>query len=119
RDNFDRLGFGHDMAENLRPFDVETGGARKVDVVAGIDTHDADILAGRFGAIARATRHRHLNFRRRPRAPEEFLELDAEAGGILGAETAPVGSDAGLYRAQALRIGMARNETRFAEIAPH
>ena len=106
------------MAENLGALDVEAGGAGEMDLVAGVHADHADILAGRLGAVARAARHRHLDLGRRPRAPHELLDPDAEAGRILRAEAAPVGADAGLHRAQALGVGVAGDEAGLAEIGP-
>ena len=48
-----------------------------------------------------------------------FSSLTPEAGGVLRAEPAPFGADAGLHRAQRLAVGMARDQARLAEIAPH
>ena len=113
-----RLVLGLDQAEHLGALDVEAGGAGEMDLVAGVDADHADILAGRLGAIARTAGHRHLDLGRRPRAPHEFLDADAEPGRILRAEAAPVGADAGLHRAQTLGIGVAGDEAGLAEIGP-
>ena len=106
------------VAERLGALDVEPGGAGEHDVVAAVDADHADVLAGRFGAIARAAGDGELHLRRRPRAPQEFLQLDAEAGRILRAEAAPVRADAGLHRAQALGVGGAGDEARGVEVGP-
>src|SRR5439155_26817657 len=64
--DFDRFILGVDMGEDFRTLDVETGGAGKVNLVARIDTDDADILTGCLGAIARTARDRHLHLGGRP-----------------------------------------------------
>ena len=51
----------------------------------------------------------HMNFSMLMPSPVE----------ILGAEAAPVGADAGLYGAQALGVGVARDEAGVAEIGPN
>src|SRR5262249_28880378 len=88
------------------------------DVVAGLDTNDADILDRRLGAIARAAGDRELDLVRGPRAPAHLLDLDAEPGRILRAKAAPFAADAGLYRAQPLGIGVAGHQPGPVQIAP-
>jgi hypothetical protein len=88
------------LGEELRALDVQARRAGERDLIAEINAHDADVLAGRLGAIVWATRYRHLDFVWRPSAPEEFFELHAEPGRVLGAETAAICSDAGLHGAQ-------------------
>ena len=60
-----------------------------------------------------------FTLRRRPRAAQIALELDAEAGRILRAEPAPLAADAGLHRAQALGVGLAGDQARGVELRPH
>src|SRR4029450_9476890 len=108
-DRLDGLFLGGDMAQKLGALDLQTRGAGKVDVVAGLDADHADVLAGRLGAVARAARDRELDLGPPPRAPHAPPELDAQPRRILGAEAAPVGADAGFHRAQPLGIGVARD----------
>jgi len=60
-DRLQRFVLGLDLAQNLRALDVEAGGAREVNFVARIRADDADILAGRLGAIPGTARNRHLD----------------------------------------------------------
>src|SRR5690606_3108336 len=100
RDDLERLVLGIGMAQFFGALDVETGGATKDDVEAAIDADHPDILAGGFRAIAGAAGHGHFDLGRGPTAPHEFFDANAEPGGILGAEAAPVRADAGFDRAQ-------------------
>src|SRR5208337_2517734 len=59
-----------------------------------------------------------LHFGRCPGAAKQPFELDAEAGRILRAETAPLLADASLHRTQALGVGMTRDEARGVEVRP-
>src|SRR5690606_28653479 len=77
-----------DEAEHFRALDVEPRCPGEMDFVAGIDADHADILAGRLGAVPRAAGYGHLHLDRRPRAPHELLDADAETGRILRAEAA-------------------------------
>ncbi len=90
---FERLVLGPDQTQNLGALDVEAGGTCEMDLEAGVDADDADVLAGRLRAIARAAGDGHLQLGRRPGAPHEFLDADAEAGRILRAEAAPIGAE--------------------------
>src|SRR5207302_4772070 len=45
-DGLDRLRLGGDVTQDLGALDVEAGGAGEVDVVAGVDTDNADVLTG-------------------------------------------------------------------------
>src|SRR5207247_2255447 len=94
-------------------------GAGDVDVVARFDADDADVLDRRLGAVARAAGDRELDLGGRPRAAQEALELDAQPRRILRAEAAPFAADAGLHRAQALGIGLARHHAGGIEVGPH
>ena len=98
-DDFERLLLGRDLGEEFGALDVKTGGAGEMDLIPGIDADDADVLAGRFRAIARAPDTPSSPWPR-PRAPHELLDLDAEAGQILCTEAAPFRTDAGLHRPQ-------------------
>src|SRR3546814_12943408 len=89
-------------------------------LVTGVQTCALPIyvLHGGFGAVARTAGDRQLHLVRRPAAPGEFLELDAESGGILGPETAPFAADAGFHRPERLAIGMARDHAGGIEVGP-
>src|SRR5208337_191638 len=109
RDIFERLLLGLDVAEEVRRAHMQSSRARNVDVVTAVDADDADVLDGRFGAIARTAGDGELHFGRCPGAAKQPFELDAEAGRILRAETAPLLADASLHRTQALGVGMTRD----------
>ncbi len=79
---------------------------------------DADVLAGGLGAVARAAGHRHLDLGRRPGPPMNFSMRMPSPVRILRAEAAPVGTDAGLHRAQPLGIGLPGDEAGLAEVGP-
>src|SRR5262249_36983810 len=68
-----------------------------------------------LGAVARAAADRELDLVRRIHAPQRPLQVLAHLRGVLRAEAAPFASDAGLHRAQRLRIGMAAGH---ADVAP-
>src|SRR6185295_14044400 len=94
-------------------------GAGEMDLVAGINADYPNVLAGCLRAIARTARYPELHLGRRPRAPHELLDPDAEPGGILGTEPAPLRTDAGLHRAQPLGIGVAGNKAGIVEVGPY
>src|SRR3546814_18995619 len=71
-----------------------------------------------FRSVPRPAGARQLHLVRRPAARGEFLELDAESGGILGPETAPFAADAGFHRPERLAIGMARDHAGRVKIGP-
>src|SRR5207245_2726859 len=89
--------------------------AGHVDFPTRIDANHTDVLDPRLGAVARTAAHRQLDLVRRVHAPEGALELLAHAGRILGTESAPFGTDTGLYRPQCLGVGVARGHV---EVAP-
>ena len=107
-----RLLLGGHPAEDLGALDVHAGGTGKMEFVTRVDADDAEVLAGRLGAIPRTTGDGHLDLGRRPGAPHGLLDPDAETGRILRAEAAPVGADAGLHRADALGVGVRRKPCR-------
>src|SRR5690606_11954954 len=53
-DMLQRVVFRLHEAEHFRALDVEAGSPCEMDLVAGIDADNADILAGRLRAVARA-----------------------------------------------------------------
>src|SRR6266568_7321228 len=117
-DMLEHLGLGREPHQVVGDADLDTAIAAHHDFVAGLDANDANILDRRLGAITRTARHRQLDFVRRPRAPAHLLDLDAEPGRILGPKAAPFAADAGLHGAQALGVGMARDQTGVIEVGP-
>src|SRR4051812_31578597 len=97
----DRLLLGGHMREQIGRADMQARRACNVNVIAGLDADDADVLDSRLGAIARTAGDRKLHLRRRPRTAQEALELDAEPGRILRAKPAPFTANTGLHGAQA------------------
>ena len=92
--------------------------AADVEVPALLGGDDADVLALRLGALARAAGHRELDLVRRAQALVAVLELDREAHAVLHAVAAPGGADAGLHRAQRLAVGVAGFEAGVDQLAP-
>src|SRR5690606_34562675 len=117
-DRPDRLFLGGDAGQDLRAADVQAGRAADVDLVAAVDADHADVLAGRLRAVARTAGDAELDLGGRPGAPHELLEPHAQAGGVLGSEPAPLGTHAGLHRAQALGVGVARDHAGRVEVGP-
>ena len=113
-----RLLLGRDLAQQVGGPDMDAAIAADMQFVATVDADHAEILDRRLRAVAGAARRRDLELVGHPRAPGHMLDLDAKAGGILGAETAPFGPHAGLHRAQRLAIGMARHHAGRIEIGP-
>ncbi len=105
-DMLQRLVVGFNEAKDIRALDIEAGGTSEVDLKARIHADHADILASRFGAVARTAGYRELQLGRRPGAPHEFLDADAKPGRILRAEAAPVGTDAGLHCSQTFCVSL-------------
>ena len=112
------LVLGFHQAQNVRALDIEAGGACEMDFETGVHADDADILAGRLCAIARTPGDCELEFGGRPGAPHELLQPNAESGGVLRPEAAPVGADTGLHGSESFGIGLAGNEAGLAEIGP-
>src|SRR2546425_2426375 len=92
--------------------------AADVEVPALLGGDDADVLALRLGAFARAAGHRHLDLVRRAQAAVAVLDVDRHRHRVLHAVAAPGVADAGLHRAQRLAIRMARLEARRDELLP-
>src|SRR3954469_25688072 len=92
--------------------------AADVEVPALLRGDDADVLALRLGAFARAARHRHLDLVRRAQAAVAVLDRDRHAHRVLHAVAAPGRADAGLHRAQRLAVGMARLEAGGDQLGP-
>ncbi len=106
------------VTQKIRGAHLHAAVAADVQLIARVDTDDAEILDGGLGAVARAARHCHLELVRRPGAPGEFFEIDAELRRVLGAEAAPGLADAGLHGADGLAVGMAGDEAGGRQIAP-
>src|SRR6267378_6414610 len=92
--------------------------AAHVQVPAFFRGDDADVLALRLGALARAARDRHLHLVRRADAAVAVLDVDRHRDRILDSVTAPGAADTGLYCSQCFPIGVARFEARVHEILP-
>src|SRR5438105_6442000 len=60
-DDFERLFLGRYLAQELGSLDVKTGGAGEMNLEPGIDADHANVLAGCFRAIARATGYGELH----------------------------------------------------------
>src|SRR5260221_12290145 len=80
---------------------------------------DADVLALRLGAFARAARHRRLQLVRRAQAAIALLDADRHRHRVLHAVAAPGAADTGLHRAQRLAVGMAGLEAGVDQVLPH
>src|SRR6266850_108747 len=63
--------------------------AADVEVPALFSGDDADVLALRLGALARAARHRHLDLVRRAQPPVAVLDVDRHRYRVLHAVAAP------------------------------
>src|SRR5258706_2846552 len=92
--------------------------AADVQVPALLRGDDADVLALRLGAFARAAGHRHLQLVRRAQAAVAGLDADRHAHRVLHAVAAPGRADAGLYRPEGFAIGMPRLEAGVDQLAP-
>src|SRR2546428_1369092 len=92
--------------------------AADVEVPAPLGGDDADVLALRLGALARAAGHRHLDLVRRAQATVAVLDVDRHGHRVLHAVAAPRIADAGLHRAQRFAIRMARLEAGIDEFLP-
>src|SRR5205823_9526346 len=92
--------------------------AAEIEVVALLGGDDAEVLALRFGAFARAARYGGLQLVRRPQALVPVLQPDGHGDGVLHAEAAPGVSHARLHRAQRFSIGMPGLEAGGDQLAP-
>src|SRR4051812_22493312 len=92
--------------------------AADVEIPALLGGDDADVLALRLGAFARAARHGHLDLVRRAQAAVAVLDVDRHRHGVLHAVAAPGRADAGLNRAQRLAVGVARLEAGVDQLLP-
>ena len=91
-----------DGAEQVALADVRAGGAADVDLpAAALDGHDADVLDVGLGAVAGAAGDGELHLGRALHALQPGLDLDAQLGGVAGAEPAELLPDAGLHGAEA------------------
>src|SRR5882724_460165 len=104
--------------EQVRMPRLHAAVAADVEVPALLGRDDADVLALRLGAFARAARDRHLDLVWRAQAAVAILDVDRHGHRVLHAVAAPGAADAGLHRAQRLAVGMARLEARIDQLAP-
>src|SRR5262249_3441247 len=79
-------------------------------------TDEADIFHSGFGAIARAADGTHFYFCWGEEMLEASFQFDAGFCGVLHAEAAEIGADAGLHHANAFGISLA---ARHAEVGPN
>src|SRR3989304_2875063 len=94
------LDFAGDLAQEIGDAYFDTAVTADMYLITGVHAHHAKVFDGRLGTVARTTGNRNLEFVRRPGTPGHLLNLDAQPGGILCAETAPLRTDASLHRAQ-------------------
>src|SRR5262249_46935665 len=85
--------------------------AAHIQIPALFRRDDADVLALRLGAFARAARHRELQLVRRTQAFVAVLDIDRETDGIVDAIAAPRRAHARLHRAHRFAVRVARLET--------
>src|SRR5581483_12291801 len=104
--------------EELRVARLHAAVAADVEVPALLRGDDADVLALRLGAFARAARHGHLQLVRGAQAAVAGLQADRHRDRVLHPVAAPGRADAGLHRAQRLAVGVARLEAGIHELAP-
>ena len=106
------------MAQKVGGAHLHAAVSAHVKFPAGLHRDHAEILDRRLGAITRAPGDGHFHLMRHPRTPGHFFEPDAHAGRVLGAETAPLGTDAGLDRADRFAVGVAGDKAGLGQIAP-
>src|SRR5215510_11491994 len=95
---------------------LRSGGAADVDFpLAALDRHGADVLGRRLRAIARAPGRGEFDLVRELDALIPLLDGDAQRHAVADAEATELRSDAGLARAECLRVGVSR---RHPQIAP-
>ena len=92
--------------------------AADVEIPALFGGDDADVLALRLGAFARAAGDRELDLVRRAQALVAILEIDREPDAVLHAVAAPGRAHAALHRAHRLAVGVAGFEAGVDELAP-
>ena len=92
--------------------------AADVEIPAVLGGDDADVLALRLGAFARAAGHRELDLVRRAQSLVAILEIDGEAHRVLHAVAAPGRTHAALHGAQRLAVGVAGFEAGVDQLAP-
>src|SRR5262249_49537251 len=98
---------GFDSDQEIGFADFLASGAANDDLPTAVLADQADVLDGGFGAIARAADYAHLQFVRSEEIFEAPLELNAGGDGVLHAEPAEVGADAGFHHAHALGVSLA------------
>src|SRR5207237_10292131 len=104
--------------EELRVLGLHSPVATEVEVVALLGGDDAEVLALRLGALARAPGNRRFELVWRAQALVAVLQLDGHGDGVLHAEAAPRAAHARLHGAQGLAVGMARLEASGDQLAP-
>ena len=104
--------------QQLRVARLHAAVAADVQIPAFLGRDDADILALRLGAFARAAGHGELDLVRRAQALVAILDLDRETDAVLHAVAAPGRAHAGLHRAHRLAVGVAGLEAGIDQLAP-
>src|SRR4051812_1246276 len=92
--------------------------ATDVEIPALLRGDDADVLALRLGAFARAAGDGHLDLVRRAQAAVAVFDVDRSGDRVLHAVAAPGRADAGFHRAQRLAVGMTRLEAGGDQLLP-
>src|SRR5687767_5931090 len=92
--------------------------AADVQVPALLGRDDADILALRFGALARAAGDRELELVRSAQALVTILQIDRVADAVLHAVAAPRRSHARFYGAHRLAVGVTGFEACVDQLFP-
>src|SRR5262245_55386428 len=92
--------------------------AADVEIPPLLGGDDADVLALRLGAFARAARHRHLDLVRRAQAAVADLDVDRHGHRVLHAIAAPGTADTGLYGPEGLPVGMSGLEAGGDQFLP-
>src|SRR5687767_5070020 len=92
--------------------------AADIQVPAFFRGDHANVLALRFGALARAARYRHLQLVRRAQPPVALLDANRHRHRVLHAVAAPGAADAGLDRPEGLAVGVTRFEAGVDELLP-
>ena len=104
--------------EQHRVLRLHAAVAAQVEVPALLGGDDAEVLALRLGALARAAGDRGLELVRRAQALVAVLDPHRHADRVLHAVAAPGVADARLHGAQRLAVGVTRFEAGGDQLAP-
>src|SRR5712692_1399849 len=92
--------------------------AAHVQVPALLRGNDADVLALRLRAFARAAGHRHLQLVRRADAAVAVLDVDRHRDRVLNAVAAPGAADARFHGTQRFSVGVTGLEAGVDQVPP-